>query len=127
MVFQSLTLPGQEVAEDTRGLGFDNRTRLLEPGWPKMAFIEDRFANDPTNWWVPNHACIEALLRSSGLQVTKALGQEMYLCAPDPQQSGLAQLYDTTELAAATGLNISSDTAARLATRLGSNHAPQGE
>jgi tRNA (mo5U34)-methyltransferase len=52
-------------------------------GWPKMAFIENRFSGDATNWWVPNHAAIEAMLRSCGLRVTQRPADEIYLCVPD--------------------------------------------
>jgi tRNA (mo5U34)-methyltransferase len=50
-----------------------------------MAFIEHRFSGDPTNWWVANHAGIEAMLRSSGMKITGRPADEVYLCAPDPQ------------------------------------------
>ena len=33
-----------------------------------MHFVEHRYAGDPTNWWVPNRACAEAMLRSAGLR-----------------------------------------------------------
>jgi tRNA (mo5U34)-methyltransferase len=82
MVFQSLTMPGLEVFEDTQDHEIDERGVLLQRGWPKMAFVEHRFANDPTNWWIPNHACIEALLRSSGFKVTGRPGHEIYMCEP---------------------------------------------
>lgn len=42
---------------------------LLDPGFPKMVFIEDLYNNDPTNWWLPNYAALPALLRSAGLRV----------------------------------------------------------
>jgi tRNA (mo5U34)-methyltransferase len=75
---------------------------LRNPGWPAMAFIEHRFANDPTNWWVPNHAGIEAMLRSSGMVVREHLGHEIYLCEPAPP--GTPRSYDfTPELRSATG------------------------
>jgi tRNA (mo5U34)-methyltransferase len=41
-------------------------------------------AGDPTNWWVPNRACCEALLRSAGLRVTARPGDEMFCCEPTP-------------------------------------------
>lgn len=105
MVFQTLTMPGDEVYEQTEGVDFSNREVMLEPGWPKMAFIEGRFAGDPTNWWVPNHACVEAMLRASGLQVTKALGHEIYLCAPDPEHPPVIHTWNADELLTATGAN----------------------
>jgi tRNA (mo5U34)-methyltransferase len=87
MVFQTLTMPGQEVYPDTLDHPIEEREPLLDPGWPKMAFIEHRFSGDPTNWWVPNHAGVEAMLRSSGLRVTARPAGEIYLCEPDPQSA----------------------------------------
>ena len=82
MVFQTLTMPGEEVYDAPADLAIDEREPLLAPGWPKMAFLEHRLANDPTNWWAPNHACVEALLRSAGMEVTGRPGHEIYLCRP---------------------------------------------
>jgi tRNA (mo5U34)-methyltransferase len=51
-----------------------------QPGWPKMHFIEHEYANDWTNWWAPNAACVEAMLRSSGFEIVAHPEQEVYLC-----------------------------------------------
>jgi tRNA (mo5U34)-methyltransferase len=82
MMFQTLTMPGDLVRADTFDHPIDEREPMLDVGWPKMAFIEHRFAGDPTNWWVANHAGIEAMLRSSGLRVLARPGHEIYLCEP---------------------------------------------
>ena len=74
----------------------------LEPGWPKMAFIEHRLANDPTNWWAPNHAAVEAMLCSAGLRVLERPGHEIYVCEPGEPREELAGI--EAELRAATGL-----------------------
>jgi tRNA (mo5U34)-methyltransferase len=84
MMFQTLTIPGDSVYADTADHAIGERAPLLDPGWPKMAFIEHRFAGDATNWWVPNHAGVEAMLRSSGLRVTARPAEEIYLCEADP-------------------------------------------
>ncbi|MES2494900.1 MAG: DUF1698 domain-containing protein [Pseudomonadota bacterium] len=36
--------------------------------WPPSAvfYEKDEFHNDPTNWWAPNFACLEAMLRVAG-------------------------------------------------------------
>jgi tRNA (mo5U34)-methyltransferase len=83
MVFQTLTMPGDTVCEDTADHPIEERAPLLDPGWPKMAFIEHRFSGDPTNWWVANHAGVAAMLRSSGLRVLERPADEIYLCEPD--------------------------------------------
>jgi tRNA (mo5U34)-methyltransferase len=80
MVFQTLTMPGDSVYEPRPDYPIDERTPLLESGWPKMAFIERRFSGDPTNWWVPNHAGVEAMLRSAGLSVSSRPAHEVYVC-----------------------------------------------
>ncbi len=84
MVFQTLTLPGESVYPDTGDRPIEDRAPLLDEGWPKMAFIEHRFANDPTNWWVANHSACEAMLRSAGLVVRSRPAGEIYLCEPGP-------------------------------------------
>lgn len=104
MVFQSLTMPGEEVAPAVADLPFDAREALVAPGWPRMAFIEQRLAGDPTNWWAPNHAAILALLRSCGMRVTAQPGKETYLCAPDPALSSPVATWDAEEYSAVTGL-----------------------
>src|SRR5437764_1379578 len=71
MVFQTLTMPGNEVDDSTEvDRDINDRDAFRAAGWPKMAFIEHRFSGDPTNWWAPNHAGVEAMLRSSGLRIT---------------------------------------------------------
>jgi tRNA (mo5U34)-methyltransferase len=82
LVFQTLTMPGQDVYGDTRDHPITEREPLLDAGWPKMAFIEHSFAGDPTNWWIANHAACEAMLRSAGLRVTARPAHEIYVCAP---------------------------------------------
>ncbi len=81
LVFQTLTTPGEAIAPAPEDLGLDERDRLSEPAWSKMAFIEKSLAGDPTNWWAPNHACIEAMLRTSGLRVMQRPGHEILLVA----------------------------------------------
>jgi tRNA (mo5U34)-methyltransferase len=93
MMFQTLTMPGDSVYEPARDYPIEERTPLLESGWPKMAFIEHRFSGDPTNWWAPNHAGVEAMLRSSGLRVKARPGHEIYLCAPDEKAGRRRALY----------------------------------
>lgn len=103
LVFQTLTMPGMEVYEATDGLDIENRAAMLEPGWPKMAFIEHRLANDPTNWWAPNHAAVEAMLRASGMRVTGTLGHEIYLAEPDPEHPSAMATWNRDEFLSATG------------------------
>jgi tRNA (mo5U34)-methyltransferase len=79
LVLQTLTMPGEEVAAPSEDLGLHERDLMLKPGWPKMAFIERRLEDDPTNWWAPNRACVEAMLRSAGLDPIGSPGHEIQL------------------------------------------------
>lgn len=102
LVFQTLTMPGNAVEHAPDDLEIDQRDTFLQPGWPKMAFIENALAGDTTNWWAPNHACIDALLRNVGMKVVARPGHEIYLCAPD-DTAAEAQAEYRRELDSATG------------------------
>jgi len=83
LVFQTLTFPQTGMVTTPLNLRIEERDRMLESAWPKMAFVEHRFEEDPTNWWVANDACVQALLRASGMQVVHELSElETYLCQP---------------------------------------------
>lgn len=45
-----------------------------------MYFVEHKYAEDPTNWWIPNRACAEAMLRSAGFQITAHPEEEVFIC-----------------------------------------------
>jgi tRNA (mo5U34)-methyltransferase len=45
-----------------------------------MYFIERKYAGDPTNWWVPNRACAEAMLRSAGFAIVDHPEAEVFVC-----------------------------------------------
>lgn len=98
MVFQTLTMPGEEEVAPPEDFSINDREIMLEPGWPKMAFIEKNLAGDPTNWWAPNHAAIGAMIRSTGLRPVAQPAHEIYVCEPEPG----ARTYDLAEMHAAT-------------------------
>jgi tRNA (mo5U34)-methyltransferase len=89
MVFQTLTTPDATITPAPQDLPLEERGRLSAPGWPRMSFVERSLASDPTNWWIPNAACCEAMLRSTGLTITARPGHEIYICrraeAPPPR------------------------------------------
>jgi tRNA (mo5U34)-methyltransferase len=82
LVIQTLTMPGDERTESPADLDLDARGALLDPGWPKMAFIERSLAGDATNWWAPNASCVEAMARSAGLRIEARPAHEVWLCTP---------------------------------------------
>ncbi len=99
MVFQTLTLPGDEIYEDTYDRSLNDRDALTQPGWPHMAFVEHRFNGDPTNWWLANRAAVEAMLRSSGMKISKHPGHEFFFCVPDPDNPSCVATWNTERAA----------------------------
>lgn len=56
-------------------------TAIFErPGYPAMYFVEHAYAGDPSNWWIPNRAAMEAMLRSAGFHITAHPEAEVYIC-----------------------------------------------
>jgi tRNA (mo5U34)-methyltransferase len=79
-VFQSMQRGSPEVEPVAENYDFWQTEPFERPGYPKLHFIERRYANDPTNWWVPNRACTEAMLRSTGFEVVRHPDEEVYVC-----------------------------------------------
>ncbi len=100
MVLQTLTMPGDETLEVPASVGLFEREWLTRPGWPRMAFIERALESDPTNWWAPDHACVEAMVRSAGFTVTARPGHEIYICEPNPAESRVGRKLRELELRA---------------------------
>ncbi len=80
LLFQSLQRGSREVASIEENYDFNAPAPFDEAGYPKLHFIERRYSNDETNWWVPNRACTEAMLRSSGFTIESRPEEEVYLC-----------------------------------------------
>jgi tRNA (mo5U34)-methyltransferase len=63
------------------------------PGFPKMHFIENRYAGDWTNWWIPNRACVEAMVRSAGFSILDHPEQEVFICCRSTAPYGPGSVY----------------------------------
>lgn len=63
---------------------FDPPTYFDEPGYPKLHFIEKHYSGDWTNWWIPNRACSEAMLRAAGFSIEARPEEEVYICRAAP-------------------------------------------
>jgi len=100
MVLQTMTMPGDMVISPPSVIALEERSELTRHGWPCMAFIERALADDPTNWWAPNHACVEAMVRSAGFRVSARPGHEIYLCEPEPAEWKVTQELREIELKA---------------------------
>jgi tRNA (mo5U34)-methyltransferase len=100
VILQTLTIPGAEPVDVPEDVSIDDRERLAAPGWPRAAFVERSLAGDWTNWWAPDDACVRAMMRSAGLDVVAAPGDEIYV--GEPAADDPARFYREPELRAAT-------------------------
>ena len=100
MVLQTLTMPGQSVIRPPDSITLSDRLQLTRRGWPHLAFIENALESDPTNWWAPNHACVEAMVRAAGFSVTARPGHEIYLCEPNVEEPDVGRHLREIELLA---------------------------
>jgi tRNA (mo5U34)-methyltransferase len=80
LVVQSMLRGESEGLPLAENYPFAETEIFRRPGYPKMHFVESRYANDPTNWWIPNQACLEGMLRSSGFSITAHPEPEVYVC-----------------------------------------------
>jgi tRNA (mo5U34)-methyltransferase len=82
LLFQSMLRGNPEIADLQGDYPFDERRVFDLPGFPKLHFIERRYAGDSTNWWIPNRACVEAMLRTAGFVIVGHPEEEVYVCRP---------------------------------------------
>lgn len=80
LVFQSLMRGSREVARLEGDYPFWEKSIFEQPGYPAMYFVEKKYSHDPTNWWIPNRACAEAMLRSAGFEIVDHPEEEVYIC-----------------------------------------------
>lgn len=52
-----------------------------------MHFVERRYSHDETNWWIPNRACVEAMLGSAGFAIESQAEEEVYVCRWPPVEA----------------------------------------
>lgn len=86
MLFQTMLRGSEETRLWEKNYHFWNKEIFESPEFPRMYFIEQNYANDYTNWWIPNRACAEAMLRSSGLELLAHPESETWLCSPGQTQ-----------------------------------------
>jgi len=80
LLFQSMQRGSPHVLRLEDDYEFAETGMFFESSFPKLHFIERQYAHDWTNWWVPNRACTEAMLRSAGFSIDKQIEEEVYLC-----------------------------------------------
>lgn len=94
LMFQTMTFPDAPPPRVPDDFPLVERDRLAAPGWPKLAFIEHRLAEDDTNWWAANDACARAMLRSAGFEVLESPLHETYWCRAGQVAGGVSAELD---------------------------------
>ena len=80
LLFQSMQRGSKFVLELEDDYEFEETGIFFESSFPKLHFVEREYSRDWTNWWVPNRACTEAMLRSAGFRIDERIEEEVYLC-----------------------------------------------
>jgi tRNA (mo5U34)-methyltransferase len=80
MLFQSLQRGWDTIPAMAEDRPFSDWQSFERRDHPALFFIEHRYASDPTNWFIPNRAGMEGILRSSGFEIEAHPEREVYLC-----------------------------------------------
>lgn len=83
-VFQSMQRGNDQVQPLQDDYPFWETEMFERAGYPKMFFVEKKYCGDPTNWWIPNRSCTEAMLRSAGFEILDHPEQEVFVCRWKP-------------------------------------------
>jgi tRNA (mo5U34)-methyltransferase len=79
-VCQSMQRGSDDVEPLAEDYPFSETEIFDRPGFPRLAFVEHCYSGDWTNWWVPNRACTEAMLRSAGFIIESHPEDEVFIC-----------------------------------------------
>ena len=86
LFFQSMIRGSLQQREWKPDYQFWDMHPFQDADFPCMYFIEQSYAGDPTNWWIPNRGAVEGMLRSSGLKIVAHPESETYVCEPERVQ-----------------------------------------
>lgn len=84
MIFQSMQRGSANVFDADEDYPFTETDIFDDHDFPSAYFIERKYSEDPTNWWIPNRSCTEAMLRSAGFKIVEHPEDEVYVCRIDP-------------------------------------------
>jgi tRNA (mo5U34)-methyltransferase len=93
IIVQSLLRGSEDVSAFDDDYSFDEVTIFDQPGYPKLHFVEGSYAGDATNWWIPNAACVQAMIRSAGFGILQQPAEDVFVCEPAGGGSGVLARY----------------------------------
>lgn len=80
LVCQSMLRGSDGVMAVAPDYAFSEQRPFDDPRFPALRFVEHAYCGDSTNWWIPNRACLEAMIRSAGFAIEARPEDEVYLC-----------------------------------------------
>jgi tRNA (mo5U34)-methyltransferase len=87
LVFQSMLRGSGQAGPVDADYPFSEQSVFDRPDFPRLHFVEHKYSGDPTNWWIPNRACAEAMLRSAGFAIASHPAPEVFVCRTVPLAS----------------------------------------
>jgi tRNA (mo5U34)-methyltransferase len=82
LIFQTMIRGSEEPRTWNVNYTFWQKDIFDHPDFPRAYFIENSYAEDPTNWWIPNSSAAEAMLRSAGLEIVAHPETEIWILKP---------------------------------------------
>lgn len=80
-------------SRDNKTEDYNSLDEILGSDVPKMIFIEKKYHGDPSNWWIPNEACVLALARSAGFELVHHIQKdEIFVFHPADPIGGIKLL-----------------------------------
>jgi tRNA (mo5U34)-methyltransferase len=97
LVFQSMLRGSDDVMATEDDYPFWEQSIFEDERFPKLYFVEKSYAEDPTNWWIPNRSAAEALLRTAGFDLVAHPEREIFICRRAPRASSAGAVYPAKE------------------------------
>ena len=88
LVFQSLQRGSDAAGAVAADYPFAETALFERPDYPRLSFVEQAYSGDNTNWWIPNRACSEAMLRSAGFAIIDHPEEEVFVCRREATPPG---------------------------------------
>jgi tRNA (mo5U34)-methyltransferase len=102
LICQSMQRGSSREEELEEDYAFSETAVFERTGFPQLFFIEHCYAGDDTNWWVPNRACMKAMLRSAGFVIEANPEEEVYVCRAANPPTAFRAVYPATKPAITT-------------------------
>lgn len=92
LIVQSMLRGSCDIEPIEPDYPFSETSIFERPAFPQMYFVEKKYSHDPTNWWIPNRACLEALVRSAGFEIVAHPEPEVFVTRVQAERFGNPQI-----------------------------------